>query len=62
MALLALGTVAGYGSGFAHVAWMHRHHNEIRQQVMGEFARACVDATQGRQGAADTKRPWVLAP
>jgi hypothetical protein len=46
MGLLALGVVAGYGSGFAHLCAWHRHHDAYRQQLMHEFAQHCVDATR----------------
>lgn len=48
MFLLALGVVAGYGSGFAHLAHCRGWREKHRQQVMSEFARTCVDAAHGQ--------------
>ncbi len=50
--LLAFGTVAGYGSGFASLR--HRHH-ERRAVIERHVARVCVDAANdARRGALPT--------
>jgi hypothetical protein len=47
MAVLALGTVGGYASGFAHVACARRHMREAHHAAMvQQFARACADAAR----------------
>jgi hypothetical protein len=46
MALLALGVVAGYGSGFASLAHCRHWRENHRQQMMNEVARTCVDAAR----------------
>jgi len=45
MGLLALGVVAGYGSGFASLAHCRQWREHHRQQ-MNEVARTCVDAAR----------------
>jgi hypothetical protein len=48
--LLAIGTVAGFGSGFASVH-SHRHHKE---EMARHLSRVCVDAAMAaREGEAD---------
>ncbi len=48
MALLALGVIGGYGSGFAHLAHCRQWHEQHRQQVMSEFAQRCTEAARGQ--------------
>ncbi len=48
IALLALGTVAGYGSAFCHGAHCRREH---RRSFEEHVARVCVDAARGSAGA-----------
>jgi hypothetical protein len=49
MAVLAVGTVAGYGSGFAHMRHCSRdRHAAFEQHV----AKVCVDAARGTGGTA----------
>ncbi len=43
IALLALGTVAGYGSAFCH--WSHCRH-ERQRSFEQHVARTCVDAAR----------------
>jgi len=54
--LLSVGTVLGFGSGFASIHW-HRHH---KQEVARHLSRVCVDAAmaaregEGERMAVDT--------
>ena len=54
IALLALGTVAGYGSAFCHGAHCHR----ARQRALEEHvARVCVDAARNASRGAAPGNP-----
>ena len=54
IALLALGTGAGYGSAFCHGAHCHR----ARQRTMEEHvARVCVDAARDAARGAPPANP-----
>ena len=61
MALLALGVVVGYGSGFAHLACARHRWEDHRQQMMGEFARTCIEAAHAGQSGV-TVAPTVVTP
>lgn len=65
MVLLALGTLGGFGSGFASLGRCRHWREQHRQQVMSEFARTCVDAARaGHPGlpAAVPATPAALPP
>ena len=47
IALLAFGTVAGYGSGIAHLACFRARHAAFEQHV----AKVCVDAARDAKPA-----------
>ena len=61
MALLALGVVVGYGSGFAHLACARHRWEDRREQMMGEFAQRCVEAARAGQSGV-TVAPTVVTP
>ena len=46
MAMLAVGVVVGYGSGFAQMRRWHQWHEQHQREVMSQFARTCVDAAR----------------
>jgi hypothetical protein len=46
--LLAIGTVGGFASGFASLHHCRTHRKAWEQHV----AQVCVDAAQGKKGAA----------
>ena len=54
IALFAIGTVAGYGSGFAHLRCCHRARQQAWEQ---HVARVCVDAARRSQGAPGQDTP-----
>jgi len=53
MGLLGLGVLVGYGSTLAHLG---HHRGWHRQQIMGEFARTCVEAARADRAAPPPSR------
>ena len=50
IAILGLGTIAGFGSGFAHTAWAIRHHHDSRRAAFEQhIADVCVEAAKRAQ-------------
>jgi hypothetical protein len=57
IALFALGTIGGFGSGFAHLRWAHRHH---RQAWEHHVAKVCTDAA--RESSRDSANAPAPSP
>ena len=68
IALFSFGTVAGFGSGIASMAWWHGHHAHQRRAAFeAHVADVCVDAAlraQDGEGppAYERHRPHRHAP
>ena len=55
IAVLALGTVGGYVSGFAHMRCSGRAR---RAAFEAHVAKVCVDAASGKAPAEPAAAPW----
>jgi hypothetical protein len=58
-ALLVVGAVAGFGSGFHSLA---RHHEHRREDFERHVAQICVDAAQAAQTSRPPQATHVLRP
>jgi hypothetical protein len=55
MALLLVGAVSGYASGFRSMARWREHHMAHRRAAVEQFSRACAEAAVDAHRAQATK-------